>query len=212
MIILWQFEDCPYSKKVREKLTELNLDFVCINAAKDSKAKKDFLEDCCGKGQVPFIMDTEKHVKMYESDGIVQFLEDNYGFNSNKMDYGYRKIIEMEDFNEAVEKVRDELKKEGFGILTEIDVKKTMKEKLDLDYDDYVILGACNPPFADKALQAEKEIGLLLPCNVIVYKNSGKIIVSAILPSVGMGMIGNSSLKEISLQVEEKLKKVIDSL
>ena len=158
-------------------------------------------------------MDTEKHVKMYESDNIIQFLEKNYGSNSNKIDYGYRKIVEMEDFNQVIEKVKEELKKEGFGILTEIDVKKTMKEKLNLEYDDYVILGACNPSFAHKALQTEKEIGLLLPCNVLVYKNSSKkIIVSIILPSVGMGMIGNSLLKELSLQVEEKLKKVVDNL
>ena len=97
--------------------------------------------------------------------------------------------------------------------MTEINVKKTMKEKLDIDYDDYTILGACNPPFANKALQTEKEIGLLLPCNVIVYRDSDKkITVSVILPTVGMGMIGNSSLKEIALEVEEKLKRFIDNL
>ena len=84
------------------------------------------------------------------------------------MSYGYSKETNL-DFNEAVEKTKEELKTEGFGVLTEIDVKKTLKAKLDVDYDDYVILGACNPGFAYKALQAEKEIGLLLPCNVIIY-------------------------------------------
>jgi len=86
------------------------------------------------------------------------------------MEYGYRKEVDME-FESAVAKTKEELKKEGFGILTQIDVKATMKEKIGVDFDDYMILGACNPPFAHKAILAEKEIGLLMPCNVIVYRN-----------------------------------------
>jgi uncharacterized protein (DUF302 family) len=105
-----------------------------------------------------------------------------------------------------------ELQKKGFGVLTEIDVKATIKKKLDIDFDNYIILGACNPPFAYKALQAEKEIGLMLPCNVIVYSNDGKTIVSAILPTEAMKSIGNSSLDEIAKIIEQKLKKVVDSI
>ena len=89
--------------------------------------------------------------------------------------YGYKKQVDM-SYDAAVQNTRDELQKEGFGILTEIDVKATLKKKLDVDYDKYIILGACNPPFAYKALQAEKEIGLLLPCNVIVYEDQGKTL------------------------------------
>lgn len=125
------------------------------------------------------------------------------------MNYGYKKQIKT-SFAEAVKRTREELAKEGFGVLTEIDVRATLKKKLNADYDNYIILGACNPPFAHKALQAEKDIGLLLPCNVIVYEDAGKVFVSAILPTVAMGMIDNQSLAEIAETVEEKLKKAVD--
>ena len=101
---------------------------------------------------------------------------------------------------------------EGFGVLTEIDVKATLKQKLDVDYGNYVILGACNPTFAHQALQAEKDIGLLLPCNVIVYDEDGGTFVSAIVPTVAMGMVSNDALGTVAAQVEEKLKRVIDSI
>ena len=125
--------------------------------------------------------------------------------------YGYKKQVRA-SFEGALEKTREELQKEGFGILTEIDVKATLKKKLDVDYDNYLILGACNPPFAYQALQAEKDVGLLLPCNVIVYEQDGKTFVSAIVPTVAMGMVNNEDLRGIAAQVEEKLKKVIDSI
>lgn len=127
------------------------------------------------------------------------------------MNYGYKKTTTL-SFSEAVEKTKEELAKEGFGVLTEIDVKATMKKKLDLDYDNYIILGACNPPFANKALQIEKEIGLLLPCNVIVYEDNDTVTISGILPSVGMSMVENPELAEIAKEVEKKLKDAIDSI
>ncbi len=126
------------------------------------------------------------------------------------MKYGYSKKVDL-TFNETVTKVKEELEKEGFGILTEIDVKATMKKKLDIDYDNYIILGACNPQFAHKALQEEKEIGLLLPCNIIIYEEDG-IYVSAIIPSVAMGMVENTQLGEIAQEVDSKLKKVIGNV
>lgn len=127
------------------------------------------------------------------------------------MRYGYSKIT-SHSFEDAVTHVKDELAKEGFGVLTEIDVKATMKKKLNVDYDNYLILGACNPASAHKALQAEKEVGLLLPCNVIVYENEGAVHVSAILPSAAMGVVENNSLAEIAAEVEPKLKKVVEGL
>lgn len=127
------------------------------------------------------------------------------------MKYGYSKQVSL-PFAEAVEKTKQELAKEDFGILTEIDVKATMKKKLGVDYENYLILGACNPPFAHKALQAEKEIGLLLPCNVILYEDKGEVFVSAIVPSIAMSMVENPSLAEISQEIEEKLKKAIDNI
>jgi uncharacterized protein (DUF302 family) len=125
--------------------------------------------------------------------------------------YGYKRKINA-SFQEAIEKTKEELQKEGFGVLTEIDVKATLKKKLDVDYDNYIILGACNPPFAYKALTAEKEIGLLLPCNVTIYQDNNDTFVSAILPKVAMGMVDNEALNKVAEQIEEKLKRVVDNL
>ncbi|MGA2669209.1 MAG: DUF302 domain-containing protein [Ignavibacteria bacterium] len=128
------------------------------------------------------------------------------------MTYHTSKIVDLL-FEEAVIKVTDELKKEGFGILTEIDVKETLKNKLDVDFRKYRILGACNPPLAYKALQTEENIGVMLPCNVIVQeKNDGTVRVSAINPMVAMKTVGNEDLNEIAAQVSEKLGRVIDNI
>ncbi len=125
--------------------------------------------------------------------------------------YQYKKEVGM-SYPEAVARAREELQKEGFGVLTEIDVKATLKKKLDVDFEDYIILGACNPSMAYKALQAEQDLGLMLPCNMIVYSKKGKTFVAAIKPTVQMEKIRNSKLRGIAAQVEEKLKKVINSV
>lgn len=127
------------------------------------------------------------------------------------MKYYYKKEVVL-SFVDAVLRTKEELAKEGFGILTEIDVKTTLKKKLDIDYDNYIILGACNPPLAYKALMSEKDIGLLLPCNIIVYEDGFKVYVSAIVPSVAMGMVENQNLAEIAKEVDEKLKKVVNAV
>jgi len=128
------------------------------------------------------------------------------------MDYYFTKTVRI-SFDEAVIKVTDELKKEGFGILTDIDVKATLKKKLDVDFRRYRILGSCNPPFAYQALQAEDKIGLMLPCNVIVQENSdGTVEISAIDPIASMQSVKNDKLSEVARQVETKLKKVIDNM
>lgn len=127
-------------------------------------------------------------------------------------DYGYRKIVEL-SFEEAVNEVKKVLKEQGFGILSEIDVQQKMKEKLDANMDQYLILGACNPALAFEALKAEQEIGLLLPCNVIVYKRGAEeVVVSAILPSVAMAFVGNENLKGVASEAEAKLKMALDNL
>ena len=128
------------------------------------------------------------------------------------MQYSFNKKLGI-SFEEAVNRVIDELKKEGFGILTDIDVQKTLKKKLDVDFRKYRILGACNPPFAYKALQAESRIGTMLPCNVIVQETEdGKIEVSAIDPIASMQTIENPQLADIADQVQAKLKKVVENL
>lgn len=127
------------------------------------------------------------------------------------MNYAYNKRINGQ-FADVLEKTKLALKEQGFGILWEIDVKATMKEKINEDYDNYMILGACNPPLAHQALQAEKEIGLFLPCNVVVYQNEEEVVVSVVLPTAVMGVVGNSSLDDMANMAESKLKAAIDNI
>ncbi len=127
------------------------------------------------------------------------------------MKYGFSKTTDY-SFEEAVQKVTDELKKEGFGVLTTIDVKETLKNKLNVDFKKYTILGACNPPLAHQALQAEEELGLLLPCNVIVYEKEGKSVVSVFDPMVMAHIIDNPGMKTVAEEVKKKLERVIEAV
>ncbi len=128
------------------------------------------------------------------------------------MSYYFNKTIAM-PFDEAVDRVKAELKKEGFGVLTEIDVRATLKEKLGVDFRPYRILGACNPPYAYKALMAEDKIGTMLPCNVIVQELApGRVEVAAIDPLASMAAVKNEDLGAVGLEVREKLKAVVDRL
>jgi uncharacterized protein (DUF302 family) len=128
------------------------------------------------------------------------------------MSYYFSKITST-SFEEVLTKVADELRKEGFGILTEIDVRETLKKKLDVDFQKYKILGACNPPFAYEALQAENKIGMLLPCNVIVQElPDGKVEVAAIDPVQSMQGVGNPMLQVVAERVQAKLRNVINNI
>ena len=126
--------------------------------------------------------------------------------------YGMSRKVDL-GFDEAEAKVRATLKEQGFGILTEIDVKKTLKDKIDVDFRRYTILGACNPKFAHKALTIETEIGLMMPCNVIVYEDDeGATHLSAIDPLSAMAVVGNDGLKDFATQVQEKLKTALEAV
>ena len=126
------------------------------------------------------------------------------------MSYYFTKTVNL-SFDKAIAGVTEELKKEGFGILTDIDVKATLKKKLDVEFRNYRILGACNPPFAYKALEAEDKIGTMLPCNVIVQELSGgQVEVTAIDPLASMQAVKNPALKAIATEVSNKLKAIID--
>tara|TARA_R110001583_G_scaffold158611_1_gene310525 strand:- start:8192 stop:8578 length:387 start_codon:yes stop_codon:yes gene_type:complete len=128
------------------------------------------------------------------------------------MKYYFNKTLH-EDFNNVIDRVTEELKNEGFGILTEIDVKETLKKKLDVDFQKYKILGACNPPYAHKALVAEDKIGAMLPCNVIVQEISkGMVEVAAVNPMASMQAVGNLILAEIANEITAKLENVIEKL
>lgn len=117
-------------------------------------------------------------------------------------------------FEEADARVREELQAQGFGVLTEIDVKETLKKKLDVDFRPYRILGACNPPLAHRALSAEADIGLLLPCNVIVYEGAepGTSVVAAIDPVAQLGLTGRDDLKPLAEEVRERLERMLEAL
>ena len=127
------------------------------------------------------------------------------------INYGFTKELDV-PYEQAIERVTARLADEGFGILSRIDVREKFREKLGIDFMRYVILGACNPAKAHSAIIAEQDIGLMLPCNVIVYEKEGKTIVSAIKPTAAMQMINNKDLLQIAAAVEAKLSKVISSL
>jgi uncharacterized protein (DUF302 family) len=124
------------------------------------------------------------------------------------MTYGISRTV-PHTYERAVERVTEELKKEGFGVLTTIDVRDTLKKKLDVDFRNYVILGACNPPFAHMALQAEEEIGLLLPCNVIVYERNGATVVSVFDPMVMTAILGNPAIAAIAAEIRQRLERAL---
>ncbi len=117
-------------------------------------------------------------------------------------------------FEQAVERATEELKNQGFGILTTIDVKATLKQKLDVDFRKYAILGACNPPLAHRAFQAELEIGILLPCNVIVYEIDGaRSVVAAMAPMAAMGIVGGDpALKDVAREADQRLRRALEVL
>ena len=127
------------------------------------------------------------------------------------MSYYFTKTLDL-PFEDAVARVTEELKKEGFGVLTEIDVSGTLKQKIDVDFRPYTILGACNPSYAYQALQSERHIGTMLPCNVIVQAAEGGTEVAAVDPIASMSAIDNAQLGEVAQKVQGLLRKVIDSL
>ena len=128
------------------------------------------------------------------------------------MEYYFNTVLK-EDFDDVVEKVTNELKNEGFGVLTEINVNETLKKKLDIDFRRYQILGACNPPYAHKALEAEDKIGTMLPCNVIVQqKDDENIEVAAINPLASMQAVNNEKLNAVADEITRKLQSVINNL
>lgn len=125
--------------------------------------------------------------------------------------YGITTRIDV-PYEEAVEKVKSALKEEGFGILTEIDVQATLKQKLGIDTEKYVILGACNPPLAHRAITADPLVGLLLPCNVIVFEENGKSVVSAMAPIAMMTGVTNEAILSVARDVQPKLERAVKSL
>jgi uncharacterized protein (DUF302 family) len=127
------------------------------------------------------------------------------------MSYGFSRTVPL-TYERAIERVTEELKKEGFGVLTTIDVKETLKKKLDVDFHKYVILGACNPPFAHQTLQADDQMGLLLPCNVVVQENHGQTSVSVFDPMVMLKVMENEAIRPVAEEVQRRLQRVLQSV
>lgn len=132
---------------------------------------------------------------------------------TDTMDYRMTTTLDL-PYERAVERTREALAAEGFGVLSEIDVAATLKKKLDADFRPYVILGACNPPLAHRALTAERDIGVLLPCNVVVYAadEPGKSVVAAVDPEVSLSRVGNEALRPLAADVKARLSRVLDAL
>lgn len=129
------------------------------------------------------------------------------------MSYYFSKTVKGKSFDETTEWVKDELKKEGFGVLTEIDVSQTLKKRIDVDFKKYKILGACSPRHAYQALTEEDKIGVFLPCNVVVEEHeNGEVEVSAVDPVASMISVGNNNLGDIAVEIQQKLKQVIENL
>ncbi len=128
-----------------------------------------------------------------------------------RSDYGFGVNLGI-PYEQAVEKVKAALKSQGFGVLTEIDVKKTMKEKLDADFRKYVILGACNPPLAHRALSTELDVGLLLPCNVVVYEEGEGSAVRVMDPEAALGVVPVEALKPVAAEAKRRLERVVEEL
>jgi uncharacterized protein (DUF302 family) len=125
--------------------------------------------------------------------------------------YGYHRVLDI-PWKTAVERAKESLGAEGFGVLCEIDISQKLKEKLGIDFYRYLILGACNPPLAHQALEEEPDLGLLLPCNVVVYEREGRVVVSAVDADKMLSIVSNPQLETVAKQVNEKLRRVIDSI
>jgi len=129
------------------------------------------------------------------------------------MNFYISKIVTNQNFEEAIMNVTEALATDGFGILTEINVKDTFKKKLDVDFKKYIILGACNPHFAHKALTLEDKLGVFLPCNIVIEEHdNGEVEVSAVDPVVSLSPVKNESVENIALEIQQKLKRIIESL
>ncbi len=128
-----------------------------------------------------------------------------------KTSFSFSRVVGF-GYEEALVRVKEALQSEGFGVLTEIDVRKTLQEKLNLNFPKYAILGACNPPLAHQVLEAEPEVGVFLPCNVLVYEEGDKTVISAMDPEAIMVMVKNEKVGQVAKQVRQKMERVLGSL
>lgn len=213
LLTLYQREGCPYCQVVRKKLNQLGLRVMLVPVEADGEEREE-LKRVSGQQSVPVLVN--QNAVIVESTAILHYLDQHYGngqaaaLQSN--DYGLRTLVRGE-FEQVVAKTVAALKAEGFGVLTDIDVKKTLKQKIGVDVPQQVILGACNPNFAHQAMQAEADLGLLLPCNVVVRAaETGSYWVSAVDPLKLLAVVGRDDLLPVAAAVKSKMSNVIEAV
>lgn len=205
---LYQREHCPSCRAAREHLGRMGLDYDIVSVPKLGSEREALLR-LAGTSVVPVLVDGDTILRGLEAiDAHLGAKSEPGAFGDP--DYGLTRTLDGMAFGDAVEATKRALAGEGFGVLTEIDMKATMKKKLDEDIDDYVILGACNPPLALQALSAEPAIGLLLPCNVVVAaKRAGPAVVSAIDPVKMFSVVGRDDIEPIARDVGDRLRRAL---
>jgi len=208
MIELFQRDGCPSCLRVRRKLSDLGMDYVVRNVPKLGSERRRLLE-LGDSPVVPVLIDGDRVVR--RSEDIVDYLEATYaapGFGDPT--YGLTRLIRGASVDDVEAAVTEALKGEGFGVLTRIDVRATMRQKLDVDHPEYRILGACNPPLALRALTAEPGAGLLLPCNVVVgVQPDQSVAVSAIDPGKMLSVVDRDDLDELAGEVRGALRRAL---
>lgn len=213
MLELHQREGCPHCARVRRYLERHNLNYVSVPVPKlgSERAATSALPGTTSP-EVPVLVDGQTVVQ--GSDFIIEYLGRRIeGQPFADPTYGLTRRFRRADYAATVEATKAALATEGFGVLTEIDVKATMRKKLDVDFPNYVILGACNPPLAHRALTAEPGLGLLLPCNVVVAQDpDGAIVVSAVDPVTMFSVVDHRDLKPVAKDVRSKLIRALAAI
>ena len=213
MLKMYEREGCPHCAKVRRFFTSRGVSYQAVNMPKLGSERRELLQNPAAESaEVPALLDGDKLIQ--GSDEIIEYVKGilpDTGFDDPA--YGLTRTLKGTSYSDAVPAVTAALSTEGFGVLTEIDVRATFKKKLDVDFRNYVILGACNPPLAHKALSAEPGMGLLLPCNVVVTEdNEGNAVVSAIDPRQMFRLVRHPDLEAVAEDVGDRLRRVLASL
>jgi uncharacterized protein (DUF302 family)/glutaredoxin len=210
MLELHQREGCPYCARVRRHLERHNLSYVSTPVPKLGSERASTLGlPGTTSPEVPVLVDGKTLVQ--GSDSIIEYLDRRFQAQPfADPGYGLTRRLPGADYATAVEATKQALATEGFGVLTEIDVRATMRKKLDVEFPNYVILGACNPPLAHQALTAEPGLGLLLPCNVVVAQDpDGAVVVSAVDPVTMFSVVDNRDLKPVAKEVRARLARAL---
>ncbi|MBT3223108.1 MAG: DUF302 domain-containing protein [Proteobacteria bacterium] len=213
MVKLYHLEQCPSCSRIRQALQSRGLSYESIPVAKLGAERTELLAlDGVESPEVPVLVDGD--VVIRDSELILEYLDEHYP-NSFLRDphYGLTRKLHGVAFSDAIPLVKEALATEGFGVLTEIDVRKTLKTKIEVDFRNYVILGACNPKLAYQALSEEPGIGLLLPCNVVVTEeDDGTALVSAIDPRAMFQVVKRSDVEPLAWEVGDKLRRVLAAI